>query len=123
MDTAHFDQMKAERDEARRVALAIRAEAGWKETWPFPWEQSVSKNIIVNGKTITMNKDVLSYGEVLELAYPGIDPTRIFWVRVEHRSSQIPAYLRLAYLASLVPGQNTRIADGSIFRAYDTSNA
>jgi hypothetical protein len=116
MDTAHFDQMKAERDEARRMAQAIRAEAGWKETWPFPWEQVRSKNIIVNGEPLTTGKDVLSYGEVLELAYPGIeDPSgTVMSVTVGHRDGRA---------SCLAPGQSTRVADGSVFSAYYTGNA
>ena len=30
-----------ERGEARRMAQALRAEAGWEGTWPFPWEGEV----------------------------------------------------------------------------------
>ena len=32
-----LDQVGAERDEARRMARALRSEAGWEETWPLPW--------------------------------------------------------------------------------------
>lgn len=34
------DEARAERDGARNMAHAIRSEAGWSETWPFPWNHN-----------------------------------------------------------------------------------
>ena len=72
------------------------------------------KTIIVNGREHKTEGDELSYEDVLELAYPGIDPTRILSVTVGHRDGRD---------AILIPGKSVRITSGAVFSAYDTSNA
>ena len=107
-----FDQMEAERDEARRMARALRSEAGWDETWPLPWESvDGTRKVIVNGSPAEVPAEA-TYEDVVEVAFPG-QSAFVFSV----------TYRGVISSGAMWPKKSVRAEDGMIFSVADTSNA
>lgn len=106
-----FDQMEVERDEARRMAVALRSDAGWEETWSLPWERvDGMRKVIVNGRPAEVPAKA-RYEDVVGVAFPG-QAERIFSVTY-----------RGVFSGILCPKESVRAEDGMIFNVADTSNA
>lgn len=107
-------------DEDKAVESADEALSAWMgyarklEKGHSPPGKKGPKTIIVNGREHETEVGELSYEDVLELAYPGIDPTRILSVAVSYRDRRDKI---------LIPGKSVRVEPKMVISAYDTSNA
>lgn len=103
----HFTKVRESRAlDADEEAMALRA-THWVD------RLQGAKSIILNGKEMKVDSDLVSYEDVMVMA--GENPKRIFsitWsVRRENRGG------------CLAPGETVRLEPNMIFNAYNTSNA
>ena len=77
--------------------------------------QHKTYRIIVNGEAKTVTSEILSYNDVVRLAFPNGDPTTIY--RATYRNAEQPRQ------GTLVEGQIVEIKEGTIFDVTPTGKS
>ena len=85
------------------------------KTCPNAGHKNKSKNIIVNSRPRIFVGDVISYSEVVELAYPG-DSTSEMIFTVTYMGPQMPD-------GTLIEGQSVEIRNGVKFNVNKTNRS
>lgn len=72
--------------------------------------------IVVNGREVTVEKDDLTYDEVIRLAYPDPDPLALFTVTYRRGRGEKPE-------GSLVAGQDLKVKEDMIVNVIITGRS
>jgi hypothetical protein len=77
--------------------------------------ESMAYRIVVNGQPKTATSEILTYDDVVRLAFPNGEPNTIY--RVTFRKAEHP------HAGTLVEGQTVEIKEGTIFDVTPTGKS